>query len=182
MIYKPELRAAMRVLRRQLAAETPDAGLRAAANLPTLLPASVYGLYHAMGSELDPTPIRLPARRALPAVTDGDGRMEFRAHAPGDLLTPDWLGIPAPPPSAAVVRPEVIFAPVLAFDRSGGRLGQGGGYYDRLIAALRAEGPVWVIGVAYAGQEVARVPLDPHDQRLDAILTETGYRRVDRET
>ena len=73
--------------------------------------------------------------------------------------------------------PRLVICPLLAFDRAGGRLGQGGGHYDRTLAVLRAQGPVFVLGLAYAGQEVAALDLEPHDQRLDAILTETGYTR-----
>ena len=171
----------MRRLRRRLAAEVPNAAARAAANLPPLPDVRVFGLYHAMGSELDPMPIRLPGCRALPAVVDRAGRMVFRRHDAGETLTPDVMGVPAPPNSAQIVTPDVIFAPVLAFDRRGGRLGQGGGYYDRLIASLRAHGPLLVIGLAYAGQELAEVPMEPHDQRLDAILTETEFISVARE-
>ena len=171
----------MRGLRRRLAAEVPNAAARAAANLPPLSDVRVFGLYHAMGSELDPMPIRLPGYRALPAVVDRAGQMLFRRHDAGDILTPDVMGVPAPPNSAQIVTPDVIFAPVLAFDRRGGRLGQGGGYYDRLIASLRAHGPLLVIGLAYAGQELAEVPMEPHDQRLDAILTETEFISVARE-
>ena len=69
----------------------------------------------------------------------------------------------------------MVIAPLLAFDRGGGRLGQGGGHYDRTLEALRVQGRVFVVGLAYAGQEVAEVPSQPHDQKLDAILTETGY-------
>ncbi len=69
----------------------------------------------------------------------------------------------------------MVIAPLLAFDRGGGRLGQGGGHYDRTLEALRVQGRVFVVGLAYAGQEVAEVPSEPHDQKLDAILTETGY-------
>ncbi|MFZ3007447.1 MAG: 5-formyltetrahydrofolate cyclo-ligase, partial [Phenylobacterium sp.] len=71
-----------------------------------------------------------------------------------------------------------VIAPLLAFDRKGGRLGQGGGHYDRTLESLRSSRPVFVLGLAYAGQEVEPMDLDPHDQRLDAILTETGYREV----
>ena len=78
--------------------------------------------------------------------------------------------------------PDIVFTPALAFDRRGGRLGQGGGYYDRTIAALRAVRPVLVIGLAYAAQELPEIPMDEHDQRLDAILTETGFIPVARET
>ena len=63
---------------------------------------------------------------------------------------------------------------MLAFDAGGARLGQGAGYYDRTLERLRAQGPVFVIGLAYAGQQVDRLRAEPHDQPLDAILTERG--------
>ena len=66
----------------------------------------------------------------------------------------------------------MLFVPLLAFDREGYRLGYGGGCYDRSLAALRSGGPVLAIGLAYAGQEVARVPHGPEDQRLDRIVTD----------
>jgi 5-formyltetrahydrofolate cyclo-ligase len=108
-------------------------------------------------------------------VVERQAALVFRLHEPGEALAPDALGVPAPTAAAQEVWPDVVFTPVLAFDRNGGRLGQGGGHFDRTIEALRARKPVVVIGVAYAGQEVAEVPLEPHDQRLDGILTETGY-------
>uniref|UniRef100_UPI002FDA872F 5-formyltetrahydrofolate cyclo-ligase n=1 Tax=Phenylobacterium sp. TaxID=1871053 RepID=UPI002FDA872F len=52
--------------------------------------------------------------------------------------------------------------------------GQGGGTYDRTIAALKAQGPLFLLGYAYAGQEIDQVPLEPHDQPLDAVATEAG--------
>jgi len=176
MLQKTAIRAQMRALRRKLAFENPDAAEQAAAHLPDLVTCAVYALYHPVGSELDPSAIHLAgARRALPVVIAPDAPMVFRLHGPGHPLVPDALGIPAPAEGAAEVLPDVVFTPVLAFDRQGGRLGQGGGHYDRTIAALRAVKPVLVIGVAYAGQEVDEIPAEPHDQRLDAILTETGY-------
>lgn len=83
--------------------------------------------------------------------------------------------MPTPPASAPQVTPGTVICPLLAFDKAGGRLGQGGGHYDRTLAALRATGPVFVLGTAYAGQEVEALVMEPHDQRLDAILTENGY-------
>ena len=176
MDEKTALRARMRALRRDLARQDPDAGERAAAHLPDLTGAQVYGLYHPVGSELDPTALRVPgARRALPVVIERQAPLKFRLHELGDPLAPDALGIPAPVESATETWPDVVFAPVLAFDRQGGRLGQGGGHYDRTIAALRARGPVKVIGLAYSGQEVAEIPREAHDEPLDGILTETGF-------
>ena len=93
----------------------------------------------------------------------------------GEALVPDALGIPAPDVNSAAVLPDVVFAPLLAFDRKGGRLGQGGGHYDRTLANLRRMKAVFVVGLAFAGQELPEIPMEPHDQRLDAILTETEY-------
>jgi 5-formyltetrahydrofolate cyclo-ligase len=66
----------------------------------------------------------------------------------------------------------------MAFDRRGGRLGQGAGCFDRTLTWVRNGGGVFAIGLAFAGQEVELVPVGPHDQGLDAILTETGYIEV----
>jgi 5-formyltetrahydrofolate cyclo-ligase len=178
MASKEELRAQMRKMRRRLAASTPDAAERVAANLPLhWVPETAdYSLYHPMGSELDPSKISLlSGNLALPVAVARDKPLIFRAHRPGDLLVTDAFGIPGPPSGAPEVHPDIIFTPVLAFDRKGGRLGQGAGCYDRTIEALRARKNVLVIGVAYAGQELAEIPMEPHDQRLDAILTETEY-------
>lgn len=179
MTDKSALRARMRALRRRLAQACPDAARRAAGLLPELPGVSVYALYHPAGSELDPSEIRVRgARRALPVVVARGAPLVFRLHEPGDPLVPDVLGVPAPGPDAPPAQPDVVFAPLLAFDRRGGRLGQGGGFYDRTLAALRAQGPVLVIGVAYAGQELDAVPMGPHDAPLDGILTETAFFRV----
>lgn len=142
-----------------------------------------FGGYHALGDELDPGPLirRLVgagARLALPVADFADAPLIFRAWDSRDVPVPDMFGVPAPPPTAPAVRPDLIICPLLAFDRTGARLGQGGGHYDRTIEALRADGPVFVLGLAYAGQEVEAITAEAHDQRLDAILTENGYTPV----
>jgi 5-formyltetrahydrofolate cyclo-ligase len=182
---KAALRVRLRGLRRRLAAAQPDAALRAAGQLPReRLPAvDVFGAYFAQGSEMDPRPLirRLEdagARCALPVAADREGRLEFRLWRAGEALVPDAVGVPSPLPQAQVVHPRLVIAPLLAFDRQGGRLGQGGGHYDRTLANLRASGPVFVLGLAYSGQETTAIPMEPHDQRLDAILTEDGLIEV----
>lgn len=175
---KAALRAQLRSLRRRLADATPDAGERAAANWPGRAGAETFALYHPAGSELDPSPLRTrlpPGGIALPVAQSREGALVFRRHLPGQALVPDALGIPAPAMEAEAVAPDVVFAPLLAFDRRGGRLGQGGGHYDRTLANLRRMKPIFVVGLAYAGQELPDIPMAAHDQRLDAILTETGY-------
>lgn len=182
---KTALRARLRALRRRLAQAAPDAGARAAelldiARLPAF--ASFSG-YAPMGSEIDPAPLmaRLAETGAgpcLPVAVSREAPLEFRLWDPREGLEPDAFGIPAPPLWADVVLPDLVVAPLLAFDRRGMRLGQGAGHYDRTLANLRAEKPVFVLGLAYSGQEVDEVPAEAHDEPLDAILTETEYIEV----
>jgi 5-formyltetrahydrofolate cyclo-ligase len=181
-IDKTALRARLRGLRRRLAAEIPDAAERAAARLPIarLPPFRVFSLYMPMGSEMDPHPLLAPlsqagAQAALPAADGRHAALSFRRWDPAMRLEPDAFGIPAPPALAQPVEPDLVVAPLLAFDRAGRRLGQGAGHYDRTLASLRARKPVFVLGLAFAGQEIDELPEEAHDQRLDAILTETGY-------
>ena len=119
-----------------------------------------------MGSELDPGPLLqrfadFGATIVLPVATSSDQPLVFQ-HADGQ----------------AYAAPDIVIAPLLAFDRNGGRLGQGGGHYDRTLEGLRARSPVFVIGLAFAGQQIDAVPREPHDQWLDAILTEISYTSV----
>lgn len=84
------------------------------------------------------------------------------------------------PPAGAVVRPQagdVVVVPGVAFDRDGGRLGRGRGYYDRAFPVGAEEAPR-LVGFAYSVQLVERVPCDSRDRRMDAIVTEDGVHRV----
>lgn len=137
--------------------------------------------FAAMGSEIDAFPLlaRLALdcyRLCLPVITPLGNPLLFRAWAPGDVLVPRKWGIREPADDAAVVEPDVLLVPLLAFDAGGARLGYGGGYYDRTIARLRAMKPIVAIGLAYDEQEIAAVPVEAHDQRLDWVLTPSGFR------
>lgn len=130
-----------------------------------------------MGSELDPEPLAraLAAsgrRLCLPVVLERDAPMIFRAWTSGEPLEIDAAGCPAPLPLAEAVEPDLIVTPLLAFDDAGGRLGQGGGYYDRTFAARP---DVTRIGLAFSGQRMDVLPAEAHDIRLHGVLTETGY-------
>jgi 5-formyltetrahydrofolate cyclo-ligase len=179
---KAVLRRRLRRLRRDLARNREPASERAAELAPLeLWPAArdVAG-YLAMPVEIDPAPLlrRLAsagARILLPAVTAHGGPLTFREAGARDRLVADLVGLPAPPPSAAAGVPSLLITPLLAFDRSGGRLGQGGGFYDRTLRELRRQGAVFAVGLAFAGQEVERTPIGPGDEPLDAVLTEKGY-------
>jgi 5-formyltetrahydrofolate cyclo-ligase len=185
---KAALRPRMRTIRRGLARDLPQADWMAGEHVDALLAAlrlntpGVAAVYHPAGAEFDPKCVaeKLIERGwtlALPACPAPETAMVFRTYTLGDRLAPDGAGIFSPLASAKAVIPDLIIAPVLAFDANGYRLGQGGGYYDRTLAALSAKGATPpVVGLAYAGQEVEAAPSDAHDQRLGAILTETGYR------
>lgn len=96
--------------------------------------------------------------------------MEFRAVSSIDLLEAGFNGIAEPTNNCPIVIPDIIIVPLIAFDRSMNRLGQGGGHYDRTFAkypeALR-------IGLAWSVQETSEVPTEEHDVTLHAIVTES---------
>ena len=136
--------------------------------------------YMPIHSEIDPLPAM--AAHDGPAcvpVIIGRGRpLAFRAWTPDTPMIAGEFGARIPEHGAWLV-PEVVIVPMVAFDARGYRLGYGGGFYDRTLAALREAGPVVALGFAYAGQEMAELPIDPTDQRLDAVVTEHGVRRFD---
>ena len=110
----------------------------------------------------------------LPVVVGPDQPLEFRQWGPGDETKAGAWGILEPLESAQVVQPDVLLVPLLAFDKRGYRLGYGGGFYDRSIEQLKQQKSVIVVGASYSGQMVDEVPTQPHDQKLDWILTEQG--------
>ena len=179
-----DLRRRLRRRRRALAIAAPDAGEAAARHLPpdALPRVRTFAAYLPAGGEIDPGPLSvrllaLGAERLLPRALK-DGSLKF-LDAPLDApLAPDAVGVPAPLPDSPERRPDLVITPLVGFDRFGGRLGQGGGHYDRALERLRRTGPVFVLGLAFAGQEVDRLALEPHDQTLDAVLTEAGYRSL----
>lgn len=184
---KTALRVFVRNRRKQLALEHPEAGWMAVdvarEPLSRRFPdpnGKVAALYMGLGSELESRHLAAWLAEqgwtlALPSVEGEEGRMVFRQWTPGDNLVRDQIGLAAPHPSKPALEPDMVVTPLLAFERSGVRLGQGGGYYDRALEVLRTRKPVFVLGLAYVGQETHGLPIEPHDQRLDAILTESEY-------
>lgn len=138
----------------------------------------VVSLFAAMRGEPDLTSLAAALRAAgramaLPVVQGKGQALLFRRWAPGDALVRAAFGVSEPLASAEEVEPSLIFTPLAAFDRLGGRVGYGGGYYDRTLAALRARHATLAVGVAFSAQELAQVPMERTDQRLDMILTES---------
>ncbi|HVV65880.1 MAG TPA: 5-formyltetrahydrofolate cyclo-ligase [Rhizomicrobium sp.] len=181
---KKRLRDEARGRRAVLAAQCPDFAERVAAHAQALqIPrGSLVGAYVAMEGEADPHLLLKELAKddcafAFPRVAAKKQPLAFHRWPAGSELVTSAFGVPEPAGDWPRAVPSILLVPMLAFDRDGYRLGYGGGFYDITLAALRAAGELRAIGVAFAGQEVEALPREPHDQRLDAIVTEKGLRR-----
>lgn len=133
--------------------------------------------YMPIRTEIDPLPAMAEASAHGPVgvpVIEGEGLpLKFRVWEPDCAMTDGPFGAQIPA-TGDWMTPQVVIVPLVAFDRNGGRLGYGGGFYDRTLQLLRANGPVQAVGFAYAAQEADALPLEPTDQPLDMIITEAG--------
>lgn len=171
------------IAERRSLADRPVRDARLAANLRAWLaarPETAVGAYWPIRGEFDPLPVlagwlaggagRQVALPVLDPVTDA---MSFRAWWPGCPMGADRYGIPAPdgtPP----VSPGLLLVPCVGFGPGGVRLGYGGGYYDRALAAMGVQGRPFTLGIAFAHALLPLLRAQPHDVPLDAILTEDG--------
>lgn len=136
--------------------------------------------YWPIRDELDCRPVLMRLMDSgqpvcLPVVL-GDGLpLELRLWEDGAPLYPAGFGTLAPAETAPLIEPDVILMPLLGFDKHGTRLGYGGGYYDRTLAHIGKKPRL--IGFAFASQEIDYIPREVHDVPLEAVVTETGYRR-----
>ena len=142
-------------------------------------PGITLGVYWPFQAEFDPRPLvdRLIAAgsaAALPAVIDKKGPLEYRAWRPGDPLVDGVWNIPIPE-RRDIVTPQVVLAPLVGFDPACYRLGYGGGYFDRTLAAL-APRP-WAIGVGFELSLIDTIHPQPYDIPMDYIVTEACLRR-----
>lgn len=136
-------------------------------------------LFFPVRGEIDVLPLAEKLAAAgvplcLPVIVAKGEPLVFRDWKPGDPLEDRPFGLKEPPAGVEEVTPDLLFAPLAAFDRAGGRIGYGGGFYDRTLEKLRASGAALAVGVAFAAQEVDAVPVAGHDQRIDFVLTERG--------
>lgn len=155
----------------ELAAPRPDA--RATGPL-------IVAGYAPIRSEVDSFPLlgALAERGfglALPLVRDPF--LAFLRWRPGEPLIRGGFGVSAPSPEAGEVAPDILLMPLSRFDRARNRIGYGKGHYDRAIAGLTQEKPVITIGLAFDIQATDSIPAEPHDRRLDIIVTETEILR-----
>ena len=138
-----------------------------------MMPGTIVSGFLPIRSEIDARPLMdalraRGARLCVPAVLDRE-TIEFRELLRTAELVDAGFGTIAPGPDAAVLNPQVMIVPLAAFDRRGNRLGYGAGHYDRAIARL---GDPVLVGLAFAEQEVASVPVEPHDRALHAVATD----------
>ncbi len=149
--------------------------------------ASRVVLFVSRADEVDTSPLLSRAledgkETLVPRITAA-GSLEFALLGEPDRLRLGRFGLPEPPPDRPAVRLDhqaLVLVPGLAFDLNGGRLGRGGGYYDRALAIdRRAELAPVLIGVGFSFQLVARVPMNPLDVRLDGVVSELGLVETD---
>jgi len=190
-IHKTKARNAAKIIRAKLAANRPGAGVELLRHWPDVgyKPHRDKGrvaAYIPIHSEIDVWPLMRAMEQAghslaLPCIKRTAHPLEFREFTPGDMLKRGAFGTREPMRSAALVTPDIVLLPLLAYARNGTRLGYGGGFYDRTLAAFRQKethaGQIFACGVAYSGQEVPTLPTGQYDEKLDGVLTETGFRK-----
>jgi 5-formyltetrahydrofolate cyclo-ligase len=137
------------------------------------------GVYWPFQAEFDPRPvidwlIAAGSAVALPAVVDKKGPLEYRAWRPGEPLVDGVWNIPTPLKREIVI-PHAVLAPLLGFDRKCCRLGYGGGYFDRTLAALSPR-PL-AIGVGFELSQIETIYPQPFDIPMDLVVTEAEIRR-----
>jgi len=192
MIKPRDIKAELRTTvyaRRKLAHEAGGAAAAALAARDRFLALGLHAGqrvisgYRPIRTEIDATPvmealIAAGHRICVPVIIAPRQPLRFREWTPGCAMTTGAFGAQIPA-EGAWLEPDLLIAPLVAFDRQGWRLGYGGGFYDRTLEGLRAQRPTLAIGLAYAAQEIDAVPTEPTDQRLDAIVTEAGTIRPD---
>ena len=175
--------------RAELADASPDAAIMLASHAERIAGqygSGVFAGYIPIHSELSPLAllknlVALGCDLALPITPEEGQPLQFHRWEIDGLLNDGPYGTKQPPACNDKCNPDVILAPMLAFDGDGWRLGYGGGFYDRTVASLRGCGQrVKLIGIAYEEQKVNKIPVGPFDMPLDAVLSPTGISEFER--
>ena len=177
---KETLRNATFAIRDAMPADVRQRGADAIAARPfpvAIAPGMIVSGFMPLKSEINPLPLMRKlaaagAKLALPVIAGRGMPLTMRAYAFGDEFARGQWGIREPKPEQPEVFPDVLIVPLACFDRTGHRIGYGAGYYDMTIHRLRAMKEVTAIGIAFAEQEIAKVPATDRDERLDLVLTE----------
>lgn len=112
----------------------------------------------------------------LPVIQKAAKKLQFCRWRPDDTLVEGRFGI-REPEERELLHPDLVAVPMVAFDRRGTRLGFGGGYYDRTLAAMRPR-PV-IVGLAFSTSEVEHIPCEDHDVPMDHIVTDREHLNFD---
>ncbi|MFD1254578.1 putative 5-formyltetrahydrofolate cyclo-ligase [Devosia equisanguinis] len=180
---KAGLRKAAHAARATLSADERSAAAKAVAayffDKIAFEPEQVIAGYWRIRDELDCQPILIRLmdggqRVVLPAVDGPDKPLDLRVWEADAPLYEAGFGTLAPSDLAPRAVPDIVLMPLLGFDAAGTRLGYGGGYYDRTLAALPRK-PL-LVGLAFGVQELDAIPREEHDVPLDAVITEAGVR------
>ena len=181
-ILRSEIRSAMRSLNEDYIADSNKGIFENLISLPEFQNSKVIFAFYSIGAEPDTHRFIEYALKMGKTVTlprcYGKGIMDAALINSLDELQEGVLNIPAPTAAATAISPEKIdFAliPALAFDKEGGRLGQGGGYYDRFLE----EANFFAVGIVRSKFFLDSVPVEPHDAKLKCIITEKEIARLD---
>lgn len=147
-------------------------------------PGQIIAGYYPKGREFDALRIleqwtEQGGQACLPVVEKDSRILKFYDWNTNSEMQMGSYNIPEPVEQKNPVTPDVVIVPMLAFDRSGARLGYGGGYYDTTLKSLRGQKDIIAVGVAYASQAVLfSLPKESHDQKLDWIITPNGATQI----
>ena len=140
------------------------------------------GIYYPIQSEISPFKLiqicnELDLTLSLPVISKKSYYLSFKKWDGIEDLKKSYHGILEPLSYNKLIIPDIIFVPLLAYDKDLNRLGYGKGYYDKTIQKLREKksknnNPFIAVGLAYYEQKIARVPIKSHDQKMDIIITE----------
>jgi len=177
---KAEIRRVALSARDAIPTATRSAAANSVAERPfpfPLAPGNVVSGFMPLKTEINPVPLlrklaSAGATLALPAICGRGQPLRMRAYTFGDRLITGVWNIREPAADAPEVFPDILIVPLLAFDRTGHRVGYGAGYYDLTINALRARKSIIAAGIAFAAQEISAVPHTERDAPLDFVLTE----------
>ncbi len=177
MTDKRALRARIRAARDAFVASGRPAIAAPSPYLARLSRGLTVASYVPIGSEADPVMLARAAVEAgcvlaLPHVVSRAEPIRFLAWETEAELAAGPFGLQQPGADAAELQPDIILTPLLGFDDTGNRLGQGAGHYDRAFAAFPE---AWRIGIAFDMQRLPLLPADPWDVPLHAIVSETGW-------
>ena len=181
-IKTQKTRARLQAKQRRVVAHNAYGGIALLEHFPAIkFKDAEIGGYWPLSRELDIRPLLGACHEAghslsLPTTPRKGYPLTFRRWKPAQELKVGPYNTREPFPEQPEVLPSVVLVPLLAFTKYGERLGYGGGFYDRTLAALKAKHDVFACGVAYAAQEAATLPTDHYDHKLDGILTEQYFK------